>query len=102
MNQNELMIGGTLIYAGVILFFLLEHSSTEFWQTLRTFGILILIVGVIIFIIGLVTKRKRNETLQPPKDRNCLNCGKAIPFEASICPYCKMDFEQVELLKTSQ
>ncbi len=26
--------------------------------------------------------------------RFCVNCGRSIPFDAVICPYCKHDFEK--------
>lgn len=27
-------------------------------------------------------------------DRRCIKCGRVIPFDARICPYCKHDYEQ--------
>ena len=27
-------------------------------------------------------------------DRRCPDCGRVIPFDAKICPYCKKDFEE--------
>ena len=29
-----------------------------------------------------------------PKTRFCVNCGRSIPFEAVICPYCRHDYEK--------
>jgi len=97
MNQNRVLIGGTFIYVGAIFFFLLENAFTIYGQTLKTIGIILLIIGGIITIIGILSNRKETETIQPLKDRNCLNCGNAIPFEASICPYCKFDFKQIKI-----
>lgn len=94
MNQNKLLIGGTFLYVGAIFFFLLENAFTLFGQPLRTIGVILLIIGGIITIIGIFSVKQKSLTIQTPKDRNCLNCGKAIPFEASICPYCKYDFEK--------
>ena len=99
MNQNRVIIGGTFLYIGAIFFFLLENAFTIYGQPLKTIGVILLIIGGIITIIGILSNRKEKETIQPLKDRNCLNCGKAIPFEASICPYCKMDYEQIDLPK---
>jgi len=97
MNQNKLLIGGTFIYVGAIFFFLLEHAFTLFGQSLRTIGVILLIIGGIITIIAILSHEKKSSPIQPPKDRNCLNCGKAIPIEASICPYCKYDFKQIKI-----
>ena len=30
----------------------------------------------------------------PAKQRFCVNCGRNIPFDAVICPYCKYDYEK--------
>jgi len=36
---------------------------------------------------------KYEEVLQNnQQNRVCPNCGRAIPFDANICPYCKHDF----------
>ncbi len=94
MNPNKLLIGGTFLYVGAIFFFLLENAFKLFGQPLRTIGVIILVIGGIITIIGIFSKEKKIVTKQPPKERNCLNCGKAIPLEISICPYCKYDFEK--------
>jgi len=102
MNQNRVILGGLFLYVGAIFFFLLENAFTIYGQSLKTFGVILLIIGGIVTIIGILSNRKKEEILQPPKDRNCLNCGNAIPFEASICPYCKMDYEQIDLQKTLQ
>jgi hypothetical protein len=78
-------------------FFVLGEFLKTFELTLKTIGIFLLIIGSIIFIIGLIPEGEEKTLIQPPKDRNCLNCGKAIPFEASICPYCKTDFENIKI-----
>jgi hypothetical protein len=97
MNQNKLLIGGTFIYVGAIFFFLLENAFTIVGQPLKTIGVILLIIGGIVTIIGILSKGNKKETLPPPKDRNCLNCGKIIPFESSICPYCKYNFKQIKI-----
>ena len=94
MNPNKLLFGSTFIYIGAIFFFLIENAFTLFGQPLKTIGVILLIAGGIVTIIGIFSKEKKIETLPPPKDRNCLNCGKAIQFESIICPYCKYDFEK--------
>jgi hypothetical protein len=97
MNQNRVILGGTFLYVGAIFFFLLENAFTIYGQSFKTIGVILLILGGIITIIGILSHRKKEEILPPPKDRNCLKCGKAIPFEASICPYCKFDFKQIKI-----
>ena len=37
---------------------------------------------------------KKPVTQKQEPDRRCPNCGRAIPFDAIICPYCKRDFEK--------
>jgi hypothetical protein len=97
MNQNRVILGGTFLYVGAIFFFLLENAFTIYGQSFKTIGVILLIIGGIITIIGILSNRKKEEIIQPPKDRNCLKCGKSIPFEASICPYCKFDFKQIKI-----
>ena len=40
-------------------------------------------------LISISTSTKTAES-----DRICPNCGKAIPFDANICPYCSKKFEE--------
>jgi Flp pilus assembly protein protease CpaA len=97
MNVNKIVIGGTFLYVGSMFFFLLAQFFSQYKQLLQTIGVIHLIIGGIITIFGMLSKDKKLEALQPPTERKCLNCGEMIPYEASICPYCKYDFTQVKI-----
>jgi len=56
-----------------------------------------LMVGIVLLIVGLVTPGEKKETqiVQPPSrqsDRYCPDCGRNIPFDANMCPYCGKKF----------
>jgi CBS domain containing-hemolysin-like protein len=58
-----------------------------------------LIVPCILFIVGLLVllhgrDTPKNIPIQKPRevDRYCPNCGRNIPFDVQICPYCRKDF----------
>lgn len=94
MNSNLVWIGVILMIVGAII-------------TVITFGIGIIctwpliLVGLIIFILGLVaspgeikfTQQPIEKKEKPEKSRYCPECGRSIPFDAKICPYCKKDFK---------
>ena len=58
--------------------------------------IIVLVLGIIGLIIWLLVRPKtvlieaKSQILQP--DRRCPNCGRIIPFDAKICPYCGKKF----------
>ena len=55
--------------------------------------ILVIILGIIGIIIWLVIRPPiGGEKTQP--DRKCPNCGRPIPMDARVCPYCSKKFEE--------
>lgn len=85
------MIGVILIGAGVFLFLMIQYFNTTLGQTFRILSYLFIIGGVIFSVIGATSKGK---TVQQSRDRYCPSCGRSIPFDALVCPYCKKDFEE--------
>jgi predicted nucleic acid-binding Zn ribbon protein len=56
-------------------------------------GVLWLIIVILLGIIGLIIYLVvRGEKTAPT--RHCPNCGRAIPEDARICPYCSKKFDQ--------
>jgi hypothetical protein len=64
-------------------------------------GALWLIIGLLFGIIGLIVwlivrppersfYEKKDE--QPQHDRSCPECGRPIPMDANVCPYCGKKF----------
>lgn len=56
--------------------------------------IIVILTGIIGLIIWLVIRppvggKKTADTA----DRRCPNCGRQIPMDAKVCPYCGKDFE---------
>ncbi len=60
------------------------------------------LIGFVIFILGFVipeeTKREvhhynRTQPVPTSSGRYCPSCGRSIPFDASICPYCGLKFQ---------
>jgi len=56
--------------------------------------ILVLLLGIIAIIIWLVIRPPiggAKKTID--SDRRCPNCGRVIPMDARVCPYCGKKFE---------
>lgn len=118
MNKKVLIFGGILLLAGVLLFFAgnimyendydkyqyyLINGNTEMAEIyepiiaiddgLTVIGVLLVLISFPIMIIGLLIMKDENITKQDEKIRYCPNCGRQIPFDANICPYCAKGFE---------
>jgi predicted nucleic acid-binding Zn ribbon protein len=51
--------------------------------------IVVILLGLIGLIIWLVVRGEK-----PAPSRHCPNCGRAIPEDARVCPYCSKKFEE--------
>jgi len=61
------------------------------------------LIGFIIFVIGFFISEeikrevhhyyKTQPTPPTSSNRYCPNCGRSIPFDAAICPYCGLKFQ---------
>ena len=57
--------------------------------------LIVFVLGIIGFIIWLVVRPPiGGEKAQQASGRNCPNCGRPIPMDAQVCPYCGKDFRQ--------
>ena len=56
-------------------------------------GVLWLIVVILLGLIGLIIYLVVRGEKTPPS-RHCPNCGRAIPEDARVCPYCNKKFEE--------
>lgn len=60
--------------------------------------IIVIFTGIIGLIIWLVVrppiggKQSEGVASSSTSDRRCPNCGRVIPNDANLCPYCKKDF----------
>lgn len=67
-------------------------------------GALWLIIGLLFGIIGLIiwlivrppepSFYEKKAAGKEQKDRICPSCGRTIPFDAKVCPYCGKNFEE--------
>jgi len=69
-----------------------RDSSGALWL------IIVLITGLLGLIIWLVVRppeggKKPNTSAATPSDRRCPSCGRSIPDDARVCPYCGKNFE---------
>lgn len=53
-----------------------------------------LLVGIVLIVVGLVSPEEKDKHSSRSSDRYCPDCGRAIPFDARICPYCGKKFEE--------
>jgi len=89
MNNALVVLGVILMVVGAVFtFFTLGFGIICTWP--------LLLVGFILFIVGAVLPEKEVRVHQniPPlqnswkKNRFCSTCGRSIPYDAKICPYC--------------
>jgi len=60
-------------------------------------GVLWLIIVILLGLIGLIIwLLVRGEEPKRSQERRCPNCGRPIPMDARICPYCGKKFEEFQ------
>lgn len=99
---------GTMCFIGIV-FYLVLSLVIAIWMLKDADkrgknGGLWFLVGLILGIIGLIIwfiirpsfndKQKTKSSTDKDRDRRCPSCGRIIPFDARVCPYCKKDFEE--------
>jgi len=105
MNLAAIVIGIILmIMGGIFTFVTLGFGLLCSWP--------VILIGLILFIVGLIVPSNRTTIIQQssvstPQTqkpvRNCPGCGKAIPDDAYMCPYCGKDLTfSPQYLQTSK
>jgi len=91
MREHLISLGVILFIVGIVF-------------TVITFGIGIIcagpliLFGLILLLLGAVLPPEGRQVAIPPppeaprNKRYCTNCGREIPFDANVCPYCGKDF----------
>ncbi len=69
-----------------------EGASSGFGLSLVLFGSFFLFLSGIFHI---VTKVEKKTKTKQKSDRYCPNCGRGIPFDAKVCPYCAKKFDSL-------
>jgi len=64
----------------------------DFIWIIVIFGILLMCILFWLLYKGINFITKTNKK----PDRRCPNCGKIIPFDAKLCPYCGKKFEDMK------
>ena len=97
-KREDLIFGITFIGVGIVIFLftvwsepLLVDVDFNEWFILgiRIVGVICILAGIIGIIAGLIP-RKEQEVFS---NRNCPKCGREIPFDSVVCPYCQHDFK---------
>ena len=58
----------------------------------------LILIGLILLLLGVVLPPEGKQVAIPPppegpqNKRYCTNCGREIPLDANVCPYCGKDF----------
>ena len=101
MNSALASAGGMIFIIGLVI-------------TVFTYEIYILcsgpliLIGLILLIIGLIIPEEKSMvfqkpvTHQPSQNRYCQSCGRLIPFDANICPYCGINFSRSNIEYTKK
>jgi predicted nucleic acid-binding Zn ribbon protein len=70
-----------------------SKDNMNYWNSILSGSVFLLIVGIIILGIGAEMKEKGNISLKQNSNiRRCPNCGRPIPMDAKFCPYCSRNF----------
>ena len=55
--------------------------------------VLVVFWGSLITLVLIIKRIKPKHTTSKHEERFCPNCGRVIPLDARMCPYCSKKFE---------
>jgi len=97
-----IFVGIPLIIA-ILLAIWIYKDAEERGKSGALWAVLLIIVSILIpFFIGLILVSVIWLAIRPPiggkkeasSERRCPNCGRIIPDDARVCPYCSKKFEE--------
>jgi uncharacterized membrane protein HdeD (DUF308 family) len=104
MDKNTLTWGIIILSVGLIVLFAgtfgyydlrardpYNYNGLMMWSLTMTIGIILFIVGIISSIVGFFITSSKTVDQQIQK-RFCPSCGRDIPINAMVCPYCGKNF----------
>ncbi|UCE36085.1 MAG: hypothetical protein JSW00_11055 [Thermoplasmata archaeon] len=90
--KHALALFLVLLIIGLSLLLGFNHDPDTGAVTINPTFIIYGILGAILIYIALTFKGFRVNF--PVRMRFCVSCGRNIPFDAVICPYCRHDYEK--------
>lgn len=106
--KNQMAGGAVLLIIGIIILlwgqarvdYAVSCANNQFVyydpvaiQNVMYFGNLLRLIGVFLLISGIVTFMYYGNKYQTTTKRSCPKCGREIPYDSIVCPYCKNDFK---------
>lgn len=97
-----LVTGAVSFILGIVVFGISVWFSLSLWISalIWTFAVILMLIGFYLRdkskeleIEIEVYEREKNEA-KSRKVRHCVECGRIIPYDASICPYCGHIYEE--------
>jgi RNA polymerase subunit RPABC4/transcription elongation factor Spt4 len=82
-----LFLGIIITFISLMMYFFVDQSC----YLVVLFGIVLSIAGIIDYF-QVEKIEKKEDKKKHVKDRRCPKCGKIIPFDSKVCPYCGNKF----------
>src|SRR4030042_6572538 len=99
-NFSQFFLGFSIFIFALIIIFIILWIFVLIWvykdakkrgMNEAIWVIIVFLLSIIGLVIYLIARIGQHKTIQQP-GRNCPNCGRLIPMDAQICPYCGKDF----------
>ncbi len=105
-NRDDLIFGIVFIAVGAIIFIFALWSEPIanpiqypdwFFLAFRVIALICIVAGIVGIIVALIPsqshKTKFENEQKGSSARYCPKCGREIPLDVIVCPYCKYDFK---------
>jgi len=83
-----------LVIIGIVLAIWVYRDAEKRDSSGALWLIIVLITGIIGLIIWLIVRPPIGGNKKTSSERRCPNCGRIIPDDARVCPYCSKKFEE--------
>jgi RNA polymerase subunit RPABC4/transcription elongation factor Spt4 len=90
MGFGLCFMGGFFLFIGILFGALFEEPGL---YSLAIIGAVVILIGILMFRSVKGVSLFDLNLLSIKKDRRCMKCGRVIPWDAKLCPYCGENFE---------
>jgi len=100
-SSSDMFVWVPILIFGIIAAIIVVYIFIAYWvykdakkrgENGVLWALLVVVGGLIVFIIWFVIRPPIGGRKTSP-DRRCPSCGRGIPFDSVVCPYCGKKFE---------